>query len=88
MDNERVENVELADGERDGAAAFFLSALVSLVALLELDDCVHDANAARCNGKQPWRVSLSLQASGYNSIRKMIKRHTSINGSASVVLEL
>ena len=45
------------------------------------DGRVQDANAARCNGRQPWRDSLILAASGYISISMRMNLHTSMNGS-------
>ena len=81
-DMEAVEKVELL-GDRIPGSLLLLS-FSSTVALFELEDRVQDAKAARCSGKQPCRVSLSLQASGFKSIRKRMKRQTSINGSSSV----
>lgn len=73
-DMEAVEKVELL-GDRSAGSLLSLS-FSSAVALFEPEDRVQDAKAARCSGKQPCRVSLSLQASEFNSIRKRMKRQT------------
>ena len=76
-DREDVENVELAGDKSD----------ISSLQSEDLLDRVHDAKAARCSGKQPCRVSLSRQASGFISIKTRIKRQSSMNGSSSIGLE-
>ena len=87
-DNEEVENVELAGDKTDSAAVSLLSGVVTVHPLLLSEGRVQDAKAARCSGKQPCRVSLSPQASGYISTNNRIKRQASTNGSSSITFEL
>lgn len=73
------DNESLDVGDEDDAAERIVGSpsLTSFGA----DGKVHEANAAKCNGRQPCRDSLMLAASGCISSNKRMNLHTSMNGS-------
>jgi hypothetical protein len=83
-DKDEVENVDMGDNPAAAAVGVELGLSLFFVEAALVSVCpIHEANAARCKGRQPCLDSLIPAASGYNCIKSKVNRHTSMKGSSS-----